>query len=578
MIGLLLVAFVACTPQPLDLEATPVQGGLDVTSGRPLDRIDLYSAAGALAVTRQLKTPSRRVFLPTPPAGDGFRVVGTSGPLTGGVDVAFPSFGPLTVEVEAPVGQGRQRVAEGENIGLVRFGQEAIDIGVLLTAVVPTTAVVEVGSQRREVALETAGERAYVTLPLDADPSVPLRVRAGGVVLSATLRPSTLTRDQVRARLGVSSLQFPTDAWGQSDRARPPDRVTLPASWWRKGLQSVGLGYRPRDDQAPWGWQAVTLRNDATTDIDVVLRAVVLASDGTRAEAFRSQVRGSDSDAVTTVLRVPAKRSATASLPVFVDGDALSNTEAYQRRIEVLPLGSDRPVEVVEAPLFVQRGSPWASLGFAVALLSSVAGYLLILGRGRKWMKQMQTTQLVTVALFGSLSYVVATALQVVGMGLASVLGPFSPLLMGVVDDAFRACLLGTLVALLPRPGTAMLATLVGFLMRGLTLGAFHPVDLLYVGSTVLWLETWLWVSGCTRGAGWLDGGRIEQWVRLSVGLGVSNVCATATGLAISVVLYRLFLADWYVIAILALPGFLYVVVGAWLAVDFAAALKRVSL
>jgi hypothetical protein len=189
----------------------------------------------------------------------------------------------------------------------------------------------------------------------------------------------------------------------------------------------------------------------------------------------------------------------------------------------------------------------------------------------------MQTTQLVTVALFGSLSYVVATALQVVGMGLASVLGPFSPLLMGLVDDAFRACLLGTLVALLPRPGTAMLATLVGFLMRGLTLGAFHPVDLLYVGSTVLWLEMWLWISGCTRGPGWLSGGRLEQWVRLSVGLGVSNVCATATGLAISVVLYRLFLADWYVVSILALPGFLYVLVGTWLAVDFAAALRRVS-
>jgi len=60
------------------------------------------------------------------------------------------------------------------------------------------------------------------------------------------------------------------------------------------------------------------------------------------------------------------------------------------------------------------------------------------------------------------------------------------------------------------------------------------------------------------------------------VGLGLANLCATATGLAVSVVLYRLFLADWYVVLILALPGFLYVLVGTWLAVDFAGALKRV--
>jgi len=183
----------------------------------------------------------------------------------------------------------------------------------------------------------------------------------------------------------------------------------------------------------------------------------------------------------------------------------------------------------------------------------------------------------VTVSLFGSLSYVVATALQVVGMGLAALLGPFSPLVMGLADDAFRACLLGTLIALLPRPGIAAMATVVGFLMRGLTLGAFHPVDLLYVGSAVLWLEGWLWVSGCTRGEGWLRGTRWHQWFRLSVGLGLANLCATATGLAVSVVLYRLFLADWYVVLILALPGFLYVLVGTWLAVDFAGALKRVS-
>jgi hypothetical protein len=43
------------------------------------------------------------------------------------------------------------------------------------------------------------------------------------------------------------------------------------------------------------------------------------------------------------------------------------------------------------------------------------------------------------------------------------------------------------------------------------------------------------------------------------------------------VVLYRLFLAQWYVVMILALPGFLYVLVACWLAVGFADSLRAVE-
>ena len=127
-----------------------------------------------------------------------------------------------------------------------------------------------------------------------------------------------------------------------------------------------------------------------------------------------------------------------------------------------------------------------------------------------------------------------------------------------------------------PRPGTATLATAIGFLMRGLTMGTFHPVDLLYLGSAVFWLETWLWIAGCTRGEAWRDR-PWQVWARLSVGLGVSNVCAAATALVVSVVFYRLYFAGWYVALILGLPGFLYVCLGCVLAVGFARALRQVE-
>ncbi len=565
-----------CSPQPLELDLSTVNGGLDVSADRPLERVELYTDAGELAVTRRLDAPSTDVFLPTPTFGRSFRVVAWSGIETGTVKAQFPSVGPLTVEVEAPVGQGRRTVADGDEIGLIRVDGSVLTVGVLLTALTPTTGIVELGAVRRPVTLDTAGERLLVTLPLEDKGRVPLRVQAGGVGLTATVLPVDVTAAEARAALRVTETAFPTDVFGDFDSARPADRITLPAGWWRRLLRSLGIGYRPVDDQAPWAWQSVTLENSAETDVDVMLQASVHGRDGL-AEAFRSQVRGADRDDVISLVRVPASSRATATLPVFANGSLLQENGQYKRLIEVMPLGSDRPLHTIEAPLYVSRGSPWASMGFTIAVLASLAGYLLLWLRGGQWMRDVRTSDLVTVSLFGSLTYVVSTTLQVLGMGVASFLGPFAPLLTGVADDAFRACLLGTLIALLPRPGIAALATIIGFLMRGLTLGAFHPVDLLYVGSAVLWLEGWLWVSGCTRGGGWLQGSRTEQWLRLSVGLGFSNLCATATGLAISVVLYRLFLADWYVALILALPGFLYVLVGAWLAVDFAGALRKVS-
>jgi uncharacterized sodium:solute symporter family permease YidK len=45
----------------------------------------------------------------------------------------------------------------------------------------------------------------------------------------------------------------------------------------------------------------------------------------------------------------------------------------------------------------------------------------------------------------------------------------------------------------------------------------------------------------------------------------------------VTVVLYRLFFADWYVVMMIALHGFLYVVLGCAFAVPFADRVRRVA-
>jgi hypothetical protein len=175
------------------------------------------------------------------------------------------------------------------------------------------------------------------------------------------------------------------------------------------------------------------------------------------------------------------------------------------------------------------------------------------------------------------MNFVVATASRVLGLGVGALLGPFEPLLTGLVDDAFRTVLLVSLLALIPRPGVMALATVVGWLLRGVALGSLHPADLLYLGSVAFWLEGALWLSGLTRDPAWREEPALQQWARLSLGFGGANAAAALSGLLTTMVLYRLYLADWYVALLVGLPGFAYVLVGCALAVPFARAARQVA-
>ena len=263
-------------------------------------------------------------------------------------------------------------------------------------------------------------------------------------------------------------------------------------------------------------------------------------------------------------------------MPLYVDPASLRG-RAWTRRVRVTPLGLDEPVIDVVAPLVLRRASLATWLGLAVALGAAALGWGGMLTFGRRWLARQSTSDLMTIGLFGALSYVVAGALQVVGHGVAAVLGPFAPLVTGLPDAALRACLLATLVTLLPRPGVAALATVTGALLRALTLGSFHPVDLLYVGSAAFWLEGALWVAGLTRSTAWRDQSTTARWLRTSLALGLANVGAVATGLCVAAALFRLYYAAWYVALLLVVPGFLYIVLGCRVAVELAASLRRVA-
>jgi hypothetical protein len=559
----------ACSPPAeQEVEARLVPSGLEVRGSGPLGTVVVRDDAGAVVVNEHVGHD--RLLVPVkPPPGGRFTVA--VGPFR---EVVSAPPGPVSLQLQAPRGQAGRSVVDGDEVSALSWGTEQAALVVTAEAR-DVRATVRWGGEEHAVQLPVVGSSAVVSGPLSTG-ELRIEARAGeGPPADATvsLRVQPRTVEQARQALTVVSTAFPASPTGEPDPTRPVDTLVLPPAWLRRVLGGVGWG-RARDDQAPWAHQALTLRWDGEQPLDVIVEATVV---GEGAEAFAPRVRDATGlDKVVGAARLVPGDEVTVSLPLYVDRQALRGT-AWTRRYRVLPLGARQPLAEIDAPLVLRRGHWLTWLGLIAAAGSSALGWAVMATRGPRWLASQPTSDLVTVAVFAALSYVVAGVLQVVGHGVAAVLGPFAPLLTALPDDALRACLLATLLTLVPRPGVAALATVTGALLRGLTLGSLHPVDLLYVGSAAFWLEAFLWLAGLTRSGAWRDEGRGRRWLRFVGGLGLANVAAMATGLCVAAALYRLYYAAWYVALLLAVPGFLYVALGCWVAVDLAASLRRVA-
>jgi hypothetical protein len=563
----------ACAaPAPPEIAVERVEGGIELSADRPIRAMSVWTEAGEPVTSRALPVPSPRAAVSVaPPPGASWKV---RAELAGGELAERWVSGPLLpvdLAIEAPAGQGHRRVAQGEHVSV--WTTPGTAAALVLTALSPSVVTVHDGDSTTEVSLAAPGDRRLVLVPLDRARTV--QVSLGAQQVQFFLEPTLLDLQAARDQLEVTGTWLPADPTGRADLTLPADRLVAPLGL----VSALGLGWRPAPDQAPLSWQAVGLRNLAPRPLDVVLRAEIRDEQGQLAPAFRSRLRGQEGQPyVTALLRVPAGGEAVVSLPIWLDPAALPARSArYVRHLDVIPLGATAPLHSVSAPLVVVRGAGAAGGAFAAALACSLVGWVGLLRGARGFLQRTSTADLVTIAMFTATAFAVGATLQVVGLVFAALLGPFAPFLMGLPDDAFRVVLLATLLTLMPRPGVLAMATAIGFVMRGLVLGSFHPVDLLYVGSVISTHELCLWLSGVTRRPGWREERPGWRWLRLTLGLAVPNAVCSGLGLATTAILYRMWYADWYVAALVGLPGLCYAAIGCWLAVPIASGLRRIA-
>jgi hypothetical protein len=555
--------------------------GIAVASESAIVRVEVLDPSGVPLIRQRPAVPLEALGVQVPLTQPGdYTVHVQTADATHTLTLPVAAVLPMTVSIEAPVGQGSQPVSDGDVVPLSLIDGQPAQVGVTLTARSAGEATVRIGDTTQRSTLRS-GERLVAVAAVDAP--ITVSVSLGDTALSAEVIPEHLTLEQARAALSLVEVRFPADPGGAADPTRPAGRITLPSGWWAGVLRTFGLGFRPQASDGPWSWQGVALANHSERAINVVVRSRILDAAGQPAPAFRPRMRDGDdgSGAVSVLLRVPPGEQAVAGLPVYVDETWLHSTvtteQSWRRVVEVIPLGASAPLLTDTAPLYVSRGSTAASAGLLTALAAAVGGTVLLLWRGRSWLTGARTSELMTIALFAAMGFLVSVAGRLIGVGVAAALGPFSVMLTGLIDDVLRYALLATLLTLLPRPGTAALAALTQWLLSGIALGSFGPSDLLFVTGRVLWLEGGLWLTGITRSRAWLEEHPVRRWLRLALALGGASAAANATGLILHVTLYRLFLADWYVAMVILGPGFLYVVLAVAVAVPLSDSLRRIQ-
>jgi hypothetical protein len=485
----------------------------------------------------------------------------------------------LTLSLSAPVGQPPATVYPGDEIAVSLLDGAPAPVALTVSPRRAGPLVVSRDGAPLWSGEAAAGAPVLVQWTLQDDDQV--EVTLGGLSTALRLRAQPLPRADAQAAVGLRALHLPADPRGAPRPGRSPDRLHLPAPWWRAALGALGLGTAARDPWAPFAYAGVEVHNSGPHDLQLSVSLRVEDGGGQPAPAFRPRLRGGEAEtgAVRALLRVPAGGAAVAALPIYLDEGALPEGEGallQQAVVELRALGGPALLHSARRPFALARGSTWASAGLALALGAGAAGALLIALRLRAWLR-LPTATLMTIALFSSLSLIVSAGARLFATGLASLLGPLSVLVSGLVDDVLRVTLLATLLMLCPRRGVAALHALVGWLLGGVVLGDFSPTDVILVGGRALWLELGAALSGLSAGPAWTQGGRLSRWLRLSLGLGLAQLGASAAGVALHTTLYRLFMADWYVILVLAGPGFLYVALAAALSLPFAEALRRVQ-
>jgi len=315
----------------------------------------------------------------------------------------------------------------------------------------------------------------------------------------------------------------------------------------------------------PVAYQTVRLHNRGQDTIHVLVTS--LNRDTQRGEAVPFLAPPDAINAGTNrsfaFVSLPSGSTTPVPLPIYFNNVILERSEGpeladsistgrYERLIEVKVWGSDAVVLRTTRPLLLVTPNLHALFVTCFAIIATGVGVFYLLRFHQRFFSRFSTQQLILIALFGTTIFIAVSVPATLFSNLISALfGPISFLMTGLINEVLYYALLTSLLMLVRKSGTITLVSAVRFLLSSVMLGLFNPVVLLHTGITTLLLEAGFWVT--RKGTNILI---------LALIFGICDVLAVYTDIQLSITLYRLFYADWYILTRIWVDGFAYTFIG----------------
>ena len=399
--------------------------------------------------------------------------------------------------------------------------------------------------------------------------------------VTTPLRSASL--DEIAGQLRIEGITMPTDPSGVSDPRQQPDAISSPRSLLGRLGRWLGAKAASMDQFEPIAYQTVHIHNGRQETIHAIVASMNRDTMDGEPVPFLSPPDAVNAGTNRSLAFVSLTGKSTTPVPLPIYFNPLSElyrdftgAGRYERAIEVKIWGSDATVLRATRPLLIVTPNFHAMLVTGIVLVVTGLGIALLLCFHQQLFSCFSTKQLILISLFGTTIFIAVNVPSTLLTNLISaLLGPISSLVTGLINEMLYYALLTSLLVLLPKFGVIALVSAVRLLLGGVTLGLLTPTILLHVVTAVLLLEVGFQIARkITLDSGAIGGANL---LILAFIFGLCDALTVYVEFQLSMTLYRLFYADWYILTRILVDGFTYTFIGVLLGKRLGAGLWRVA-
>ena len=399
--------------------------------------------------------------------------------------------------------------------------------------------------------------------------------------VTTPLRSASL--DEIAGQLRIEGITMPTGPSGVSDPRQQPDAISSPRSLLGGFGRWLGAKAASMDQFEPIAYQTVHIHNGRQETIHAIVASMNRDTMDGEPVPFLSPPDAVNAGTNRSLAFVSLTGESTTPVPLPIYFNPLSElyrdftgAGRYERAIEVKIWGSDATVLRATRPLLIVTPNFHAMLVTGIVLVVTGLGITLLLCFHQQLFSCFSTKQLILISLFGTTIFIAVNVPSTLLTNLISaLLGPISSLVTGLINEMLYYALLTSLLVLLPKFGVIALVSAVRLLLGGVTLGLLTPTILLHVVTAVLLLEVGFQIARkITLDSGAIGGANL---LILAFIFGLCDALTVYVEFQLSMTLYRLFYADWYILTRILVDGFTYTFIGVLLGKRLGAGLWRVA-